>query len=1298
MELIMANANEATNGRDDKLNGETARQAEKHALDTTSSDSTGSIGIKASGDAVLNVNTTNASSRPPVASYAYDIALGQGGTATGGLVGNAYRPAIAIGTPATAIGYWAISIGLSASARNEAATALGAYSTASGENSIAIGRSSTSSGTNSIVVGAGSISEGGNSAAFGANASTGISSVAIGFDASTGGNSTNANAGAYNTAIGHTAKVIQRNIGGQLTNSSNSSAIGNGATVSGTGSNAWGNAATVNAGSGTALGHVSRVLADNGTAIGAVAQVTANGTNAVALGAGSVADTANTVSVGTSATQRRIVNVAAGVNGTDAVNFGQMNTAIVDVKAELNQYVVTNTGTYASAIPAKAGGSATAIGANANANNISAVALGGNTVATGVNAMALGTLASATSAETVAIGVGARAAGNNSTSLGRSAVAGANDSLALATSAQANAIGSIAIGVSANARAGADNSIAIGNRAAVTQSNLVSPTNAIAIGNNARVLDGGVGSVASGSIALGDGTTASGNGAIVIGSGSRNVNSGTVVVGVNAYAAGVGAVLGSGATATGGTSVAFGTDATATATNAVALGSYSIAGAANTVSIGNTTTQRRIVNVGDGTQPTDAVNLRQLNTVDGRVTTLNTTVEGISVQVENNTQDITQIRADLNGGAIGLVQQASEGADLTVGKATDGAAVNFTSTDGDRKLTGVTEGELSSASNDAVNGKQLYATNVNVKNLSTRVDDVDARVANNETAVTNIRNELGNGEVGLVQQDKVTKAITVAAGSDGTLANFAGTDGVRKLTGVGEGELSSSSNDAVNGKQLNATNVNVKNLSTRLDGVDARVTSNETAVTNIRNELGNGELGLVQQNPDTNAITVAADHGGTSANFAGTDGARKLMGVAEGEVSSASNDAVNGKQLNATNVNVKNLSTRVDAIDARVTENETAVTNIRNELVSGEVGLVQQNPDTNAITVAADRAGTSANFAGTDGARRLMGVAEGELSTASTHAVNGSQLHATNEIVAKNAADVTNLNTSVSNLSDRVKIVEDDLAAIDVKLNELESGTAGLVQQSSADANLTVGAATNGAAVDFRGSTAERRLTGVADGVQDADAVNRRQMNTALLAKVDRTYIDVKGINTAATASANSIAIGNAAVGGPAGGNFAATAIGYAATATGEGATALGRNTQASAWGTIALGWRANATPQRSIAIGSSATASGENSIAIGFSSVANLPNTLSVGTATQLRQIVNVADGEQLTDAATVGQLQHALHVESERVIAELRAESERVIADLRAESANSRTESAEVIAQLRAEIQELQGRLNAS
>jgi len=63
-------------------------------------------------------------------------------------------------------------------------------------------------------------------------------------------------------------------------------------------------------------------------AIGGGAQ--ASGDNSVAIGAGSVADQANTVSVGSQGNERRITNLAPGQAPTDAVNLGQMQSAIGD--------------------------------------------------------------------------------------------------------------------------------------------------------------------------------------------------------------------------------------------------------------------------------------------------------------------------------------------------------------------------------------------------------------------------------------------------------------------------------------------------------------------------------------------------------------------------------------------------------------------------------------------------------------------------------------------------------------------------------------------------------------------------------------------------------------------------------------------------------------------------------------------------------------------------------------------------------------------------------------------------------
>src|SRR5262249_35237454 len=55
----------------------------------------------------------------------------------------------------------------------------------------------------------------------------------------------------------------------------------------------------------------------------------ASAPNSVALGNGSVANAPNTVSVGSAGNERRITNVAAGANPTDAVNVSQLTSVAV---------------------------------------------------------------------------------------------------------------------------------------------------------------------------------------------------------------------------------------------------------------------------------------------------------------------------------------------------------------------------------------------------------------------------------------------------------------------------------------------------------------------------------------------------------------------------------------------------------------------------------------------------------------------------------------------------------------------------------------------------------------------------------------------------------------------------------------------------------------------------------------------------------------------------------------------------------------------------------------------------------
>lgn len=68
------------------------------------------------------------------------------------------------------------------------------------------------------------------------------------------------------------------------------------------------------------------------------------GSNSVAIGANSTDEgRSNVVSVGSSAQQRQITNVAAGTQGTDAVNLNQLNTLSTSVSQSMqNQQTQIN--------------------------------------------------------------------------------------------------------------------------------------------------------------------------------------------------------------------------------------------------------------------------------------------------------------------------------------------------------------------------------------------------------------------------------------------------------------------------------------------------------------------------------------------------------------------------------------------------------------------------------------------------------------------------------------------------------------------------------------------------------------------------------------------------------------------------------------------------------------------------------------------------------------------------------------------------------------------------------------------
>uniref|UniRef100_UPI00396AF27B YadA-like family protein n=4 Tax=Burkholderia multivorans TaxID=87883 RepID=UPI00396AF27B len=745
--------------------------------------------------------------------------------------------------------------------------------------------------------------------------------------------------------------------------------------------------------------------------------------------------------------------------------------------------------------------------------------------------------------------------------------------------------------------------------------------------------------IGAGSVAIGAGTTANSNGgsaAVAVGQGSSAFDDGAVAIGSAAQATAAGSVafgrnvdayatdsvaVGNGAQvrANSDGSTAIGKNATVfnNTTNAVALGADSNTMRSNTVSVGSDVLKRQIINVAAGTGSNDAVIVSQLApvvdalgggaSIDGMTGAVNgptynlanggtqTTVGGAlgeldreltvaTSKIATNRSDIDSLADQIGSGTVGLVQQSAPGANLTVGANTDGAAVDFAGTQGERKLTGVAAGNVAAGSLDAVNGSQLHGVSESVasaigggstvnpdgsisapsftvgdgnggqtivRSVGDVVTNLDGRVTTNEGNIEQLADQIGSGTVGLVQQDATNRTITVAKDTDGMIVDFAGTQGERKLTGVAAGNVAAGSLDAVNGSQLH--------------GVSESVAS----------AIGGG-------------ATVNADGSISAPTFTVGDG--------------------NGGQTT-----VHTVGDVVTNLDGRVTTNEGDIKQLADQIGSGTVGLVQQNPTTDAITVGANTGGTSVNFAGTDGPRTLSGVANG---TDNNDVVTIAQLKATGLI------DYTGKELGA--------VVYDGIDLDSVTFG----GSTGTKLLNVAPGRIESGSmdAVNGGQIYAMQQEFENRFSDLDGRVSD--------LETGGIPGNPGGPGDGSGDFDAPGSGERSVEVG---AGSEASGKDS-SAIGQDAKASGDGGTAIGSGSNASGNGGTAIGHGSNASGAGSTAIGQNANATGNNSVALGNGSVADRDNSVSVGSAGNERQITNVAAGTAPTDAVNVQQMQSSV------------------------------------------------------
>ncbi|MGX7002907.1 YadA family autotransporter adhesin [Caballeronia sp. KNU42] len=815
----------------------------------------------------------------------------------------------------------------------------------------------------------------------------------------------------------------------------------------------------------------------------------------------------------------------------------------------------------------------------------------------------------------------------------------------------------------------------------------------------------GSGSVANADygVATGPGASATGVGDLAVGADAKVASGalsgdggmlGSVAVGSNAHAlATSAAAFGARADASGLQSTALGSHASASATASTAIGMNAMADRANTVSIGNASTQRQLVQLARGTQANDAVNVSQLKPLvtalggtaafnaDGSITAPTYTVKGttfnnvgdaLTALSSNASSDSSKYlsanaAADSADGAtaIGVGSIAIGGnavADSTGGL--DAALAIGSDTRAGTKATAVGPGATASASNSVALGTLSVADRTGTVSVGSATNKrqivnvaagTQANDAVNVTQLQNVTTLLGGGAKingdGTVQAPVYTVA-GVASGTvgdaitkiDSELTNKVAYDTTDKshvtlggvgttklvtLSNVAAGALTSTSTDAVNGSQLNSTNQNVSTL--------------QTFATNINN---GGGIKFFHSN------SQLADSSATGADAVAIGGA--AVASADNSVAIGANSTATrantvsvgaaGKERQVTNVAAGTTST--DAVNlAQLTSVSQALTKLDGFAVKYDTLAGQ--PDYQNVTLGG---------AGATKPTKLTNLKIGDLSSASTDAINGSQLYSTNQRVGSLETFEGNINNGGG-----IKYFHTNSTLADSSATGADSVAVGGAATASAKNSVALGSnsfADRDNSVSVGAAGKERQVTNVAAGTASTDAVNVGQLTVVSnnLNALDSFAVKYD-TNADGTPNYEKITLGGATATKPTlltnlldgnvkdGSTDAVT--GSQLYATNQNVAALQDFTNNINNGGGIKYFHSNstladssATGTDSVAIGGAALSSGKNSVALGSNSVADRDNSVSVGAVGSERQVTNVAAGTAATDAANVGQL----------------------------------------------------------
>ena len=1148
----------------------------------------------------------------------------------------------AIGSKTHAIGGASMAFGVSAISEGDRSIALGASSYSLGQYSMALGRYSKALGKLSIAMGDSSKAEGANAIALGnATKATEIMSIAL-------GDTANASK-AYSMALGASSVASEEN----------AIALGRSSVASGTDSLAFGRQSLASAANAIAIGAETEA-AENATAIGNNAK--AKGTNSMAMGFGSLADKVNTIALG---------------NGSQAL-----------------------------------ADNAIAIGQGNKADGVDAIALGNGSQSRGLNTIALGTASNATGDKSLALGSNSSANGINSVALGADSIADLDNTVSVGNSSLKRKI--------VNVKNGA---IKSDSYDAINGSQLYAISDSVAkrLGGGAAV-DVDDGTVTAPTYNLKNGSKNNVGAALAVldentlqwdqtkgkysaahGTSSPTASVITDVADGTISASSKDAVNGSQLKATND-DVEANTANIATNTSNIATNTANIA--TNTTNITNLTdsvgdlqadallwnetkkafsaahgqdTTSKITNVKDAdltADSTDAVNGSQLKTTNDPVATNTTNIANNTSKIATNTTNISNLTETVTNLGEDALKWDKDNGVFTAAHGNNTAS----------KITNILDGTVTATSSDAINGSQLYDLSSNIAtyfggNASVNTDGVFT----GPTYKIGETNYYNVGDALAAINSSFSTSLGDALLWDATAGKFSakhGTNGdASVITDVADGEISDSSSDAVNGSQLHGVSSYVVDA---LGGgaevnADGTITAPTYTIANADYDNVGDALNAIDTTLDD---ALLCENGAFSAAHGKDKTASVITNVANGAISAASSDAINGSQLYTTNKYIADAlggDAEVNA-DGTITAPTYTIANAEYNNVGDALDALDDNA---LLWDETANGGAGAYNASHDGkASIITNVANGSISEDSTDAVNGSQLNATNMMIEQNTQIINQLagNTDATYIQENgaginyVRTNDDGLAFNDASAQGVGATAIGYNSVAKGDSSVAIGQGSysdvdtgialgsssvssrviakgsrdtsiteNGVVIGYDTTDGEllgalsigddgkyRQIINVADGSEAHDAVTVRQLQNAIgaVATTPTKYFHANSTEE------DSLAVGTDSL-----------AMGAKTIVNGDKGIGIGYGAyvDANALNGIAIGSNAQVIHVNSIAIGNGSTTTRgaqTNYTAYNMDAPQNSVGEFSVGSADGQRQITNVAAGSADTDAVNVGQL----------------------------------------------------------